>query len=111
MAQKIVTICDHHMESGNEDVPGTPYEMAGYQIDLCDDCAKTLSFADGVMLAQQFGRRASSQPVKKRVAVVPARADGDLSCVYGCNKGRQFASIQGLRQHHTRAHKDKEPQL
>lgn len=57
MAQKTVTVCDNHALKGwADDTPADTYILAGYQIDLCDKCARSFDLVDGVLFAQKYGR-------------------------------------------------------
>jgi hypothetical protein len=124
MAQRIQTVCDVHLERG-EDVEASTWEVlarkAGTrtqsrEVDLCDECAQVL--ATVAAFAAEHGRtqqmvgktRPAVTPAAPRAAVTPVAAATDkggkpvASCpVEGCgsvvqlsNLGRHVRQVHGL---------------
>lgn len=119
MAQRLITLCDAHIERGDDSHGGLQWEVtitapggkpASYVIDLCADDAKPL--ADLAEFLADVGRKADTQQPRRTAAksggparqtVTASAADAPRPCpVEGCPAvpSTETSLRSHLRQHH-----------
>lgn len=116
MAQRIQTVCDVHLDRG-EDVDAQTWEVLirklgtrtqAREVDLCSDCSTPLEAV--AAFAAEHGRTVSQSPAKARASVTPANSvtprpggNGQVTCpVEGC--GAVLASSGNLARHTRNVH-------
>jgi len=111
MAEIISTICDNHLQSG-EQVPGDPLPPIiipdGRQmiVDLCEDCDKTLSHRQVLELAAVAGRPVESpQKTQRKKEMLVVEPEEERTCRWQELCGRDpFPTVRGRKRHEAVAH-------
>jgi hypothetical protein len=102
MAQIIQTICDW-CQVEEKQTTALPFRINDVEVDICDQHLIDLTLHDllNSLASGEVGARATVK--------APPRNRGEHTgppCEHGCNGGRPYKSMKGLRQHFTREHPD-----